>query len=75
MFFPLTYYVAPNGMRYPRVGGRRGRRFAGTSFQPRKRLENAQSPTRRVHAVLGGSFEKLLFIVDLELLLLSSIER
>ena len=33
----------------------RQRHFAGTSFKPRKLLENAQSPTRRVHAVLGGA--------------------
>jgi hypothetical protein len=45
---------APNGLRYPRVGGTRQRHFAGTSFEPRKLPENAQTPTRRVHAVLGG---------------------
>ncbi len=44
----------PNGLRYLRVGGRRKRHFAGTVFKPRKRLENAATPTRRVHAVLGG---------------------
>jgi hypothetical protein len=36
------------------VGGTRGRHFAGTNSQPRKLPENAQTPTRRVHAVLGG---------------------
>src|SRR5512146_1188688 len=46
--------VPPNGMRYLRVGGTRQRRFAGTNFKPRKLLENAASPTRRVHAVLGN---------------------
>jgi len=45
---------APNGLRYLRVGGTRQRRFAGTNFKPRKLLENAATPTRRVHAVLGG---------------------
>ncbi len=40
-------------MRYPRVGGARQRCFIGTSFEPRKLPENAQTPTRRVHAVLG----------------------
>ncbi len=45
---------APNGKRYPRVGGTRQRRFAGTSFEPRKLLENAATPTRRVHAVLAS---------------------
>src|SRR5512138_2709494 len=43
-----------NGVRYPRVGGIRERRFAGTSFKPRNLPENAATPTRRVHAVLGG---------------------
>ena len=43
----------PNGVRYPRVGGTRKRRFDGTSFKPRKLPENAATPTRRVHAVLG----------------------
>jgi hypothetical protein len=46
----------PNGWRYPLVGGTRQRHFAGTSFKPRKVLENAQTPTSRVHAVLGGDF-------------------
>jgi hypothetical protein len=36
------------------VGGRRERHFAGTSLQPRNLPENAATPTRRVHAVLGG---------------------
>ncbi len=37
------------------AGGRdEGRHFAGTSFEPRKLPENAQTPTRRVHAVLGS---------------------
>jgi len=53
----------PNGERYPLVGGTRQHRFDGTSFKPRKHLENAQTPTTlvpayfagdRVHAVLGG---------------------
>ena len=46
--------VRPNGLRYPLVGGRGQRRFAGPSLKPRKLLENAQTPTSRVHAVLGG---------------------
>jgi hypothetical protein len=49
---------APNGLRYPRVGGTRQRHFIGTSFEPRKLLENAQTPTRRVHAVLGALLER-----------------
>ncbi len=50
-------FLAPNGLRYPRVGGTRQRRFAGTSLKPRKLLKNAQTPTRRVHAVLGGVYQ------------------
>ncbi len=46
-------------MRYLRVGGRRERRFAGTNLEPRKLLENATTPTRRVHAVLGGYIVQL----------------
>jgi len=45
---------SPNGWRYPLVGGTRQRRFGGTSLEPRKLLENAQTPTSRVHAVLGS---------------------
>ncbi len=44
----------PNGLRYPLVGGTRQRRFDGTNSKPRKRLKNAQTPTSRVHAVLGA---------------------
>ena len=55
---PPTYLkeksMPPNGVRYPRVGGRRQRHFAGTNFKPRNLPENAQTPTRRVHAVLGA---------------------
>jgi len=35
------------------VGGTRQRHFAGTNFKLRKVLENAQTPSSRVHAVLG----------------------
>ena len=45
--------LPPNGMRYPQVGGTRERHFDGTNFQPRNLPENAATPTRRVHAVLG----------------------
>jgi hypothetical protein len=44
----------PNGWRYPLVGGTRERRFVGISFKPKKLPENAQTPTSRVHAVLGA---------------------
>jgi len=43
-----------NGLRYPLVGGTRQRHFDGTNLKPQKLLENAQTPTRRVHAVLGS---------------------
>jgi len=45
----------PNGSRYPLVGGMRQRHFTGTNFKPHKVLENAETPTSRVHAVLGAS--------------------
>src|SRR6266508_6465804 len=44
-----------NGVRYPLVGGTRQRRFDGTNFKPGKLLENAATPTSRVHAVLARS--------------------
>jgi hypothetical protein len=43
----------PNGLRYPLVGETGERYFAGANFKPHKLPENAQSPTSRVHAVLG----------------------
>ena len=53
--FIVIFSVAPNGERYPLVGGTRQRHFAGTNSKPRKLLENAQTPTSRVHALFGGS--------------------
>jgi hypothetical protein len=50
--------VPPNGERYPLVGGTRQRYFAGTNLKPRKLLENAPTPTSRVHAVLGARMEQ-----------------
>ena len=51
----------PNGLRYAPhdrcgvlVGGTRQRHFDGTNTKPRKLSENAQTPTRRVHALLGS---------------------
>ena len=54
MLFSFSNDQQPNGLRYPRVGGTRQRHFAGTSFELRELLENAATPTRRVHAVLGN---------------------
>jgi len=51
---PLLCKELPNGLRYPLVGGTRGRHFAGTHSKPHKLPENAATPTSRVHAVLGG---------------------
>jgi hypothetical protein len=42
-----------NGLRYPLVGGTRQRHFGGINFKPRKVIENAPTPTSRVHAVLA----------------------
>jgi len=41
--------VSLHSLRYPLVGGTRGRHFAGTHSKPHKVLENAQTPTSRVH--------------------------
>ncbi len=41
-----------------RVCGRRERHFAGTSLEPSYLPENAATPTRRVHAVLGNLTER-----------------
>jgi hypothetical protein len=55
-FFMSLFCKEPaNGVRYPLVGGTRQRHFAGINFKPRKLLKNAQTPTSRVHAVLGGT--------------------
>jgi hypothetical protein len=50
------FRLLPNGLRYPLVGGTRQRHFDGTSLKPHEVLENAQTPTSRVHAVLGAVF-------------------
>ena len=61
----FLYSERPNGWCYWQVGGERQRHFIGTSLEPKKLLENAQTPTTpapacfagvRVHAVLGGSW-------------------
>jgi len=50
----LVLNEAANGLRYPLVGGTRQRYFGGINFKPHKLPENAQTPTSRVHALLGG---------------------
>jgi hypothetical protein len=55
----LLLALPPNGWRYPLVGGTRQRHFDGTNSKPHKRLENAQTPTSRVHAVLGSKGSNL----------------
>src|SRR5215211_7575345 len=44
---------APNGWRYPQVSGRGDGFEAGKNLKSVKGLKNAQTPTCRVHAVLG----------------------
>jgi len=51
--------LAPNGSRYPLVGGTKERHFTGTNLKPRKLSENAQTPTSRENAVLGGGYPLL----------------
>jgi hypothetical protein len=57
--------AAPNGSRYRRLGGTRQRHFGGNGFKPHKVPENAQTPTSRVHAVLGGVPHRPHFILNL----------
>jgi hypothetical protein len=45
-------------VRYPLVGGTRQRHFDGTNSKPRNLLENAATPTSRVHALLGNLYER-----------------
>ena len=50
-------FCAPNGLRYPLVGGTRERHFDGTNLKPHKMPKNAQTPTSRVHAVLASYWQ------------------
>src|SRR5687767_13958641 len=53
--FPYSFLTRQaNGLRYTLVGGTRQRHFVGTNFKPRKLPKNAQTPTSRVHALLGN---------------------
>jgi hypothetical protein len=57
------YYIAPcKGL----VDGTKQRYIAGINFKPRKLLENAPTPTRRVHPRMMGSS---CFTGELELVL------
>jgi hypothetical protein len=47
------FFDSFNGWRYPLVGGTRQRHFDGAHSRPHKLIENAQTPTSRVLAVLG----------------------
>jgi len=42
-------FEAPNGWRYPLVGGTRSRRFDGTSSKPHKLPENAHAAEQQSH--------------------------
>jgi len=48
-------------MRYILVGGTRQRHFDGTSFKPRKLLENAQTPTTTPALACGASVAPVLY--------------
>jgi hypothetical protein len=50
----LLFKSATQRLALPAGGRDEATCFAGTDFKPRKLLENAATPTRRVHAVLGA---------------------
>jgi hypothetical protein len=52
--FAAHFAEPPNGWRYPLVGGTRQRHSDGNNSKPRETPEIAQTPTSRVHALLGG---------------------
>ncbi len=55
---PMLFDQAPNGLRYPRVGGRGKCLRCRKKPKPEKYSKIAQNPTRRVHALLGVFFEQ-----------------
>jgi hypothetical protein len=65
MNFLPSCVLQPNGSRYPLVGGRRQRRFAGTSLEPEKCLKTRRVPASRVHAVLAVFIPKLNSIINI----------
>ncbi len=56
MFMSVEYFAnsAPNGLCYSRWGGGTAKPSIEEKAEARKMPKNAQSPTRRVHAVLGS---------------------
>ena len=57
-------YAAPNGVRYPLVGGTRQHRFDGTSLKPQKLPKNAQTPTTTPALACGASVAPAHFAGD-----------
>jgi hypothetical protein len=53
LIFDNVSVLRPNGVRYLLAGGTRQRHFDGTNSKPHKQLENATTPTRRMHALFG----------------------
>jgi hypothetical protein len=56
--------IMVNGERYSLVGGTRESHFSGTNLKPHNLPENAASPTRRMHAVLGAFYVKIIFLIN-----------
>jgi hypothetical protein len=50
----FAHKSAAQRLALPAGGRDETRHFDGTNFKPRKLPENAQTPTSRVHAVLGA---------------------
>jgi len=50
----FAFDLAPNGLRYPRWGGRRDAVRLEKCSGVEKGLESRQNPQRRVHALLGA---------------------
>ncbi|HET9914926.1 MAG TPA: hypothetical protein VFQ13_23760, partial [Anaerolineales bacterium] len=54
VFFEDGMKEVPNGLRYSRWGGETAKLSTEKKAEARKMLENAQTPQRRVHALLGA---------------------
>ncbi|HET9914928.1 MAG TPA: hypothetical protein VFQ13_23770 [Anaerolineales bacterium] len=57
-FIALRYSSATQRLALPAGGRDETTHLVGTNFEPQKLPENAATPTRRVHAVLGGFPER-----------------